>query len=226
MNSSRRSFAWTAFLWTVLIAVPGTAQPWPFIHVMIGAGVDGHIAPSFVDQVNAFTKPVESARLGSVATAIDLTIGGEYQVTPHWTAGIEYGFLSTSHTVTGDAATYDYRYTVHMPTALVHYVVVGRSYLLSFGGGLGWHLASATQTWSGLPTDLTATANGPAVKLDASVGVPFLRGWSVTAGAELRGDLLGNLRMPNGNPPTPHGDAVNLNFASFGLRLGLMYAVR
>ena len=216
-----------AILMTASVAASCFGQPASrFIHLMIGAGVDGQIAPSFVDNANSLIRPVESDRLGKVGTMPDFTIGAEYQVAPRWAVGLEYGIVFTSRSAKGDIGSTDFSYEIHLPTALVHYVVPGKGYALAFGGGLGWHFASVRQMWTGLPGSARSTGNGPAIKLDASVGVPVSQAIAVTAGVEFRGDLIGDLKMANGNAPTPSGRAVGLNFTSFGLRLGLQYTLR
>jgi hypothetical protein len=229
MRSTSKSILQAAavllFLPTMTIRAQEAAGTEGRFFVTIGVGADAHGAPSYIDQVNEQVQPSEFQRLGKVLTAIDLSVMPEYAFAPHWSAAIEYALLFNSHEATGANGTLEYNYTVHMPTALVHYVVQGDGFWWKAGGGLGYHLASLSQKFRGIDMSFDGTAHGPALKLDAMAGTSMAPSVYGTAAVEFRAAFLGSLRDGNGTPLRVSGHDVNLQFYSFGLKLGLTVAL-
>ncbi len=170
--------------------------------------------------INSGFTPVQS--ISEMTSAAEFYGAAEFGVTPSWIARLDYGYLlKTIEIPSPFGPNFQFTYTVHMPTLLADYRIIGRGYYIKFGGGLGYHfiqfkedLAGQGNTWHGA---------GPAVKLELNGNVQLDTHLYVDLGGELRFDFLGDLKDDSGNTLNAAGNNVSATFAGAGVRLGLLY---
>ena len=93
-----------------------------------GMGVSIADAPGLVNYLNSLGDPTV---LSNFATDIEFFGGAEFPLSFEWGGALEYSYLFKSYSLSvGDAGTYTVFYSMHMPTAMVHYVMYGRRIFL------------------------------------------------------------------------------------------------
>ena len=136
---------------------------------------------------------------------------------------LEYAYLFKSYTVSvGDVGTYTAFYSMHMPTAMVHYVVTGEGYFLKFGGGIGYHTGSLEQK-DPYGNDITYSAHGVGVKAQAVGQTAFDDHLYGYIGGDMRWELMGKLKNDNGSVLQNHGQVASLSMFVVGLSFGVIY---
>ena len=141
--------------------------------------------------------------------------------------GVEYGLLIKSYTI-DDQSGYsrsEFSYQVHMPTVLVHRLLIGEGYRVKLGGGIGYHFANFTQSFSSLGSEGTLSARGPGIKLDAIGNTKFDETFYGSIGVDVRWDFVGPLKAGSGGSAAT-SSAVPLpkmDFFSVGLKFGVTF---
>ena len=187
-----------------------------------GMGISLAAAPATVDYLNTLVDA--SQRVDEFATAVEFFGGAEFPVTDEWGGALEYSYLFKSYTLpTSFAGTYTLFYNIHMPTAMVHYIIPGQGYFLKFGGGAGYHAGSITQTSSFYGTDSSYTAHGLGVKLQAAGQTAFDEHLFAYIGGDMRWELLGAVKNADGKELRNRGEAASLSMFTVGLKFGLIY---
>jgi hypothetical protein len=190
-------------------------------------GVGVHSAPFLVDYMNAFRPSPSSSRLDDFSSMLELFITPEYRAQPEWSIGLEYSILIKTQSLGGgpyDAGS-EFTYNVHMPTALLRYVVSDPAYYLKVGGGVGYHVATLQQIHFSYGIDERFTAKGIGVKLEAVGNTKFDETFYGSIGVDLRWDFLGTFKNESG--VEAHERATNttarMQFFSISLKFGVLF---
>ena len=187
-----------------------------------GMGVKLAAAPGLVDYINTIADP--SQRAADFATDIEFFGGTEFPVSEEWGGALEYGYLFKSYTLpTVNAGTYTIFYSVHMPTAMVQYVIPGKGYFVKFGGGAGYRVGSVKQTNSTFSTDSTYTAHGIGFKAEAVGQTAFDEHLFGYISGDLRWEFMGELKNTAGNELSNRGQSASLSMFAVGVCFGLIY---
>ena len=185
-----------------------------------GMGISIADAPGLVKYLNTLENPTV---LNNFATDVEFFGGAEFPLSFEWGGAVEYAYLFKSYSLSvGDAGTYTVFYSLHMPTAMVHYVITGEGYFLKFGGGIGYHTGSLEQK-DPYCSDITYSAHGIGLKGQAVGQTAFdvhLYGY---IGGDMRWELLGKLKSDNGTVLQNQGRVASLSMFVVGLNFGVIY---
>lgn len=189
-----------------------------------GMGVHGTDAPSIVDHLN--TAYGSSLLVGRFATSIEFFGGCEVPVNRSWAVKAEYSLLFKSYTLTGTTYGYgdvDLRYNVQAPTIMAQYVIPGAGYFIKLGAGGGYHwgTVSVKTAVNGQETFYNANGIGGRAEIEGQTAFDsHLFGYiSGTVGFE----ALGKVKTDAGGELANGSGPVSLNYATAGVRFGLMY---
>ena len=187
-----------------------------------GMGISLAADPHLVDYINTLADPSQQA--GEFATDIEFFGGAEIPVNEDWEGVIEYSYLFKSYNLaTYGAGTYTIFYNLHLPVAMVQFVVPGKGYFVKLGGGLGYHTGSVEQKASYYGTDSTYTAHGIGVKVQAVGQTAFDEHLYGYIGGMMRWEFLGEPKDKNGSVLQNHGQTASLSMFVLGLSFGLTY---
>jgi hypothetical protein len=140
--------------------------------------------------------------------------------------GLEYGLLIKSYAIDDRSgfSRSDFSYLIHMPTVLVHRLILGEGYRVKVGGGIGYHIANFTQRFPTIGSEETLSAHGVGVKLDAVGNTKFDDTFYGSIGVDLRWDFEGTLRRSPGTPEASSSIPLpQMNFFSAGLKFGVTF---
>ena len=185
-----------------------------------GMGISIADAPGLVKYLNTLENPTV---LNNFATDVEFFGGAEFPLSFEWGGALEYAYLFKSYSLSvGDAGTYTVFYSLHMPTAMVHYVVTGEGYFLKFGGGIGYHTGSLEQK-DPYGSDITYSAHGIGLKGQAVGQTAFDEHLYGYIGGDMRWELLGKLKSDNGTVLQNQGRVASLSMFVVGLNFGVVY---
>jgi hypothetical protein len=198
-----------------------------FVDVTAGMGVGLHSANSVVNYINLMAQPRPDEKVYDFSSAFEFYAVPEVQVSQNWSAGLEYSLLIKSYLIndrTGFSRS-EFSYQVHMPTVLVHRLILGEGYRVKLGGGIGYHFANFTQRFSAVGSEETLSADGIAVKLEAVGNTKFDETFYGSIGVDLRWDFEGTLkRSPGVAPATSNSIPLpKMSFFSVGLKFGVTF---
>jgi len=212
---------------TNLIAQTADAQTSRrFIDFTVGMGVDLHSATSVVNYINLMAQPRLDEKVYDFSSAVEFYAVPEMQVSHDWSVGLEYSLLIKSYAIDDRSGYFrsDFSYQIHMPTVLVHRLILGEGYRVKVGGGIGYHFVDFTQRFPTVGSEETLSAGGIGVKLDAIGNTKFDDTFYGSIGVDLRWDFEGNLKR---SPGTPAASSViplpQMNFFSAGLKFGVTF---
>ncbi len=96
-----------------------------------GMGVSTISSGEVVDYMNSLAAP--SQRIEEFGTAVEFFISPEYQIGSSWGLKAEYAYLLKSHNVLGGGGigSYDFTYSVHMPTLIFQYLIIREEDILA-----------------------------------------------------------------------------------------------
>jgi hypothetical protein len=233
MNRKRRSI-----LIEVSLLLAATAMPSPvrsqqqpesesrrYYGISAGMGVGALSAASVTDYINAVVQPPTDQRLEDFTSAVELFVAPEFQVADQWSVAFEYSLLLKSYSLSSVIAggTSEFHYQVHMPTAIVHYLMPGNGYWIKLGGGIGYHAGTLTQSLFGGGFGETFKAGGVGVKLEAIGNTKFDESFYGSIGVDLRWGSGGNFTADDGAEATFAGNTADLSFFNIGLKLGVVF---
>ncbi len=198
-----------------------------FFEISGGMGISLHSTPSLADYINATARPRQEQLLDEFSSAVEFFITPELQVSEEWSLGLEYSLLLKSYMLddpSGFSRT-EFSYQVHMPTLLLHYLVIGEGYKVKFGGGAGYHIAKFNQSFLSYGTGDDFTAQSIGVKLEAVGNTKFDETFYGSIGVDLRWDFLGALRKSDGSEAFNRatGATAKMSFFSAGLKFGVTF---
>jgi hypothetical protein len=198
-----------------------------FVDLTVGMGIDMHSASSLVSYLNLMAQPRSDEKLYDFSSAVEFYAVPEVQVSQQWSLGIEYALLIKSYAIDDRSgfSRSDFSYQIHMPTFLVHRLLLGEGYRVKLGGGLGYHVANFTQSFPTNGSEETVSAQGFAVKLDAIGNTKFDDTLYGSIGVDLRWDLEGTLKHASGAVPATNTSVPlpKMNFFSAGLKFGFSF---
>lgn len=189
-----------------------------------GIGVAVINATDIVDYINGVSP--QSNRLDDFASAAEFFGSSELRLSEFWGMKIEYAYLIKSYSVNqGVLGTYDYFYGVHMPTLMAQYLDVHQGYAFKFGGGVGYHVASFSETLQGASSrDLKSSGLGFKAEAEGNTALGD-RLYAFVAG-DIRANFMSTLKDSQGNTLLIQGATqkdVKMSFFAFGLKLGMIY---
>jgi hypothetical protein len=196
-----------------------------FIDFTVGMGIDLHSATSIVNYINLMAQPRLDEKVYDFSSAVEFFAVPEMQVSHDWSVGLEYSLLIKSYAI-DDRSGYsrsEFSYQVHMPTVLVHRLILGEGFRVKVGGGLGYHVASFTQRFPTVGSEETLSAGGIGVKLDAVGNTKFDDTFYGSIGVDLRWDFDGTLKHGPGAAATNSNPLPQMNFFSAGLKFGVTF---
>ena len=177
--------------------------------------------------MSAVAQPRVDERLDEFSTVVKFSIAPELQVAEEWSVGLEYALLLKSYSLDDQSGLLrtDFSYQVHMPTLLVHYLVLGEGYRLKAGGGIGYHLARFTQSFPTYGTEETFHAGGVGVTIGAVGNTKFDESFYGSIGVDLQWDFLGTLKRGDGSIVVDRATGISpkMNFFAVGLTFGVMF---
>ena len=189
--------------------------------ISAGIGVTVINATDVVDYINGVSPSID--RLDDFASAAEFFGTSELRLSDSWGVKFEYAYLIKSYNVDAGSGRVEYFYGVHMPTLMVQYLDFQTGYAFKFGGGLGYHFVSLSETQQGAaPKDLKASGLG--MKLEAEANTALGDHLYGLIAGDVRVDFMGTLKDANGNTLTIPGPRnAKMSFFAFGLKFGLIY---
>jgi hypothetical protein len=209
-----------------VVAQPNSETTGSSFSISAGMGVGIHHAPFLVDYLNAYRISQSEPRLDDFSSMLEFFIAPELRVHAEWSCAIEYSVLMKTQTVgASSAAGSEFSYLVHMPTALVHYVVSDPNFFLKFGGGVGYHIAAFQQRLYPYNIEDSFTASGLGFKLEAVGDTKFDETFFGSIGVDLRWDFLGTLKNARGVEAYERttNSTAKMQFFSASVKFGVMF---
>jgi hypothetical protein len=198
-----------------------------FIDFTAGMGIDLHSANSVVNYINLVAQPRLDEKVYNFSSAVEFYAVPEIQVSHDWSVGLEYSLLIKSYAIDDRSgfSRSDFSYQIHMPTLLLHRLILGEGYRVKLGGGIGYHFASFTESFPAVGSDETLSADGLALKLDAIGNTKFDETFYGSIGVDLRWDFEGTLKRGPGAAAAAIGSnpLPNMSFFSAGLKFGVTF---
>lgn len=190
-------------------------------------GIDLHSATSVVNYINLIAQPRLDEKVYDFSSAVEFYTVPEIQVSQDWSVGLEYSLLIKSYAI-DDRSGFSrstFSYQIHMPTVLLHRLILGEGYRVKVGGGVGYHVANFTQRFPAVGSEETLSARGIGVKLDAVGNTKFDETFYGSIGVDLRWDFEGTLKRDAGASAAASGSIPlpQMNFFSAGLKFGVTF---
>lgn len=187
-----------------------------------GLGVSWIAMPEIVDYIDALQ--VQSDLLKRWSTSPEFFGAIAVRIDTSWDIGVEYSYLLNSYSIAQSfGPNASFTSIIHMPTLLIHYLMLGERSALKLGGGVGYHVGSFSEDYySGSGT---WTAGGIGVKLEAIAHTSFDEHLYSYITADLRKDFMSDLHAADGthlvNQTT--GKNIDMSFFGAGIKFGLTY---
>jgi hypothetical protein len=198
-----------------------------FIDFTAGMGISMHSATSVDNYINLIAQPRLDEKVNSFSSAVEFYAVPEIQVSHNWSMGIEYSLLLKSYAIDDRSgfSRSDFSYQIHMPTLLLHRLILGEGYRVKVGGGIGYHFANFTQSFPTVGIEETLTADGIGMKLDAIGNTKFDETFYGSIGVDLRWDFEGTLkRSPGVSAAVSSSNPLpKMSFFSAGLKFGVTF---
>jgi len=200
---------------------------WPDVpKIGIGAGmtVCGINANELTDYMNSLSGV--SRTIGSWNVAGEFSAASEFHLTGDLSLKVEYAYLLNSHSIDDPltGGNIDVSYGVHMPSVILHYMIIGsEGYFLKFGGGAGYYIASLEQKFPSYLGTSQSSASGIGVKLDVSGQTPLGDGIFFIIGGNMRFSFMGDFHGGVFGEVSGPVRAVSMNFITIGATMGFIY---
>lgn len=209
----------------VLSICPVRAQGLPthVFGISAGLGITVINATDVIDYISGVLSSTN--RLDDFASAAEFFGTTELRLSDSWGVKFEYAYLIKLYDVDAGPVRFEYFYAVHMPTLMAQYLDLQTGYGFKFGGGIGYHFASFSETQRGAASrDLKSSGLG--LKLEAEANTALGEHLYGLIAGDIRADFLSTLRDANGNALRIQGPAARnagMSFFAFGLKFGLIY---
>jgi len=190
--------------------------------ISAGLGVDYLSAPDLANLVNATAGASE--RVSDFKAMAEFFGAVTIPLSDEWLLKLDYGYLLGSYSMPSAYGLTDYALQVHMPTALLQYVLADEGiYNVVAGAGAGLHVGRLTTTYYSLEQSYTAV--GPALMASLEGNTAFGEHLFAHFGLLLRLEMLGSLTDSGGQAPwgSAYGTSTSLSMAGVGVRLGMTY---
>jgi hypothetical protein len=198
-----------------------------FIDFTAGMGIDLHSATSLVNYINLMGQPRLDDKVYNFSSAVEFFAVPEIQVSHDWSLGLEYSLLIKSYAIDDRSgfSRSDFSYQIHMPTLLLHRLILGEGYRVKVGGGIGYHIANFTQSFPSVGSEETLSTDGIGIKLDAIGNTKFDETFYGSIGVDLRWDFEGTLKRSSGAPASASSSIAfpSMSFFSAGLKFGVTF---
>jgi hypothetical protein len=198
-----------------------------FVDFTVGMGIDLHSATSVVNYINLMAQPRLDEKVNNFSSAVEFYAVPEIQVSQDWSVGLEYSFLIKSYSIDDRSgfSRSDFSYQIHMPTLLLHRLILGEGYRVKVGGGIGYHFANFTQSFPAVGSEETLSADGIGIKVDAIGNTKFDETFYGSIGVDLRWDFEGTLkRSPGVSAAVSSSNPLpKMSFFSAGLKFGVTF---
>ena len=200
-----------------------SAPPSRFFSLSAGMGISAHSAPSTVDYISTVLQLRESDKIGDFTSAIEFFATPELQLSDDWSLALEYSYLVKSYRLSSTAGpgTSEFSTSIHMPTAVVHYLVPGQGYWLKVGGGVGYYFGTFSQMLFGSGQTESFHASAPGLKLEVVGNTMFDESFYGYIGIDARWGFDEAFSRDDGSVPSYQGTAPSLGFFNLGLKLGV-----
>ncbi len=200
-----------------------TGQSDRFVSVSAGMGINAHSATSTGDYITNLLQLREPDRIGDFTSAIEFFATPEFQIADDWSLAVEYSYLVKSYRLSSTAAPgiSEFSTSVHMPTAVLHYLVPGEGYWLKLGGGIGYYFGSFSQMLFGSGQTETYKASAPGLKLEVVGNTMFDESFYGYIGVDVRWAFDEKFANADGQVPSYQGTSPALGFFNVGLKLGV-----
>lgn len=192
-----------------------------------GMGVSYIHASDLIDYMNQFT--TANNKVSDFKSAVEFFAAPEISLSSDLGLKVEYAYLLTSYNFSQPSSgSYNFDYAIHMPTALVFYVIEGEHYFVKLGGGMGYHFGKFTELSPNSGRESRYTSSGVGFKIELMGNTAFGESLYGVIGGDLRLDFIGTLKDSDGRGlqiRRAYGpiDPVKLRFISAGIKFGLMY---
>jgi hypothetical protein len=220
----RRSVLILGFVVTLAdLGAAQSAPPGRFFSLSAGMGINAHSAPSTADYISTVLQLHEPNKIGDFTSAIEFFVTPELQVSDDLSLALEYSYLVKSYNLSSTAGPgiSEFSTSIHMPTAVVHYLIPGQGYWLKLGGGVGYYFGSFSQMLYGSGQIETFRASAPGVKLEAVGNTMFDESFYGYIGIDVRWGFDEPFARDDGSVPSYQGAAPSLGFFNLGLKLGV-----
>ena len=196
-----------------------------FFMVSAGLGINAHNAVAITDYINAITQPTPDQRIDDFGSAVEFYVMPELQIAEEWSVGLEYALLLKSHSLISQAGggNTEIGYSIHMPTAIVHYLIAGEGYWLKLGGGIGFHYGLLQQRLFGGTQQTDFTASGAGVKIEAVGNTRFDDSFYASIGVDVRWGFGGSFNNPDQGEAQFATTTARMEFFNVGLKLGVAF---
>jgi hypothetical protein len=189
--------------------------------VSAGMGVSYLNAPNVVNYLNKYASQAD--RVADFTPVVEFFVAPELSLSSTLILRIEYAYLLKSYSLNGLGGVYSFDYSVHMPTAVLDYLLKGDGFYVKVGGGLGYHFGKFGYQFPNSSTEARFSGNGIGIKLELMGNTAFGESLYGLIGGDLRLDYIGALKDDSGNGPSQATGNVKLRFASAGIKFGLVY---
>ena len=186
-----------------------------------GMGVSYINAPNVVDYLNRYASQAD--RVADFTPAVEFFVAPELSLSSTLVLRVEYAYLLKSYSLSGLGGVYSFEYSVHMPTAVLDYLLKGDGFYVKVGGGMGYHFGKFSYLFPNSNSEARFTGNGIGFKLELVGNTAFGESLYGLIGGDLRLDYIGALKDDSGNGPSQATGNVKLRFASAGIKFGLVY---
>ena len=193
-----------------------------FISLAAGMGISAHSATSTADYISTVLQLREPDRIGDFTSAIEFFATPEFQISDEWSLALEYSYLVKSHRLSSTAGPgiSEFSTAIHMPTAVLHYLVPGEGYWLKIGGGVGYYVGTFSQMLFGSGQTQDFQASAPGLKLEVVGNTMFDESFYGYIGVDARWGFDEAFSTSDGSIPSYQGTAPSLGFFNIGLKLG------
>ena len=196
----------------------------PKIGVGVGMTVCGITAIELTDYINSLSG--SSQTVGRWNVAGEFSAASEFHLSGDMSLKIEYAYLLNSHSI-NDPLTggkIDVSYGVHMPSVVLHYMIIGtKGYFLKFGGGAGYYIATLDQKFPLYLGASQSSARGIGVKLDVSGQTPMGDNVFFVLGGNIRFSFMGDYSGGVFGEVPQSARSVSMNFIAIGATMGFIY---
>lgn len=195
-----------------LLARPASAQDFA---ATAGLGLEYYNAPSLSQYI---LNRAGGVTPGTYMTAVQLGAGIEYFVLEDWTLGIEYGYITNQSNGNG----YQISYSYSMPTIMLRRALAGDNYYIRFGGGIGYHSFTMSQTDPyGGKTDYST--KGVGLKFDVAFDTKLSEDFYVRVEGDARAEYTGNFKAKDLDTTEQNEPTYNSDLSGVGVTFGLVY---
>ncbi|HOJ18604.1 MAG TPA: hypothetical protein PLT92_08595 [Ignavibacteriaceae bacterium] len=204
----------------VLFFIFGVASLYSQSDIRLSMGLNFASSPQLREYIN-YSAPTNDLQ-PDVSTYIEFAGEYGYEVSKNYQIGIEGAYESKTVNYPGAPSSYEFNYSLLMPSFTGYYIMKEASYKFKFGVGLGPRFAIIDEAvYTKTSTRYTASGFGLLLKADGSTKLSELV--YAYIGLDIRYNNIGELKSKDNillnNPNSNEG--VSFNSFSAGIKLGV-----